>query len=383
MIHVVQPGETIDSIALLYGISPYDLAFDNQIAYPYPLVIGQALWVQVREEMQNFSETNETVEKTKQQFFGYAYPFIEEDILLASLPYLDHLYCFSYGMTAQGGLVLLSDEFLIEAAARFFVAPVLVLTSLNEEGVFSNEIVHQLMVDETMQQNVITKLLVIMQEKGYRGIDIDFEYILPEDKEAYVAFIRSVHQVMSTYGYTVSVALPPKIADDQPGLLYEGIDYKEIANACDFVFLMTYEWGYAYGPPMAVAPIPSVRKVLDYAVSRISRDKIYMGLPNYGYDWTLPFVRGVSRAVTIGYERAIATALRYHAEVSYDPVSMAPYIEYMDENEREHVIWFEDVRSMQEKFKLIQEYRFFGGGYWNLMRFFRANWLLQTSMFMV
>ena len=32
---------------------------------------------------------------------------------------------------------------------------------------------------------------------------------------------------------------------------------------------MTFEWGYTYGPPMAVAPLPQVRAVLDYAVSVI------------------------------------------------------------------------------------------------------------------
>ena len=40
---------------------------------------------------------------------------------------------------------------------------------------------------------------------------------------------------------------------------------------------------------MAVSPIGSVRRVLDYGVTAIEPSKIYMGMPNYGYDWPLPF----------------------------------------------------------------------------------------------
>ena len=371
MIHVVLEGESIDSIASYYGISPYDLAFDNQIAYPYPLVIGQALWVNIN--------TKEQEKANAPSFFGYAYPFIEEDTLLATLPYLRELFIFSYGFTEAGELLPIPDEDLIQAAQRYGVEPVLVLTPFSESGVFSNQLVNSLVENVDIQTVLVDNLLSVMTSKGYKGINIDFEYILPEDRERYVAFVAYVKERMTPYGFRVSVAVPPKIADDQPGLLYEGIDYQGLAEAADSIFLMTYEWGYAYGPPMAIAPIPSVRKVLDYAVTRIPREKIYMGLPNYAYDWQLPYERGVTRAETIGYLDAIDRALEFAVPVQYDEISMAPYIQYQSED-AEHVIWFEDVRSTNEKFKLIQEYQFAGGGYWNLMRFFRANWLLQANV---
>ena len=56
------------------------------------------------------------------------------------------------------------------------------------------------------------------------------------------------------------------------------------------------KWGYAYGPPMAVAPMPQVRRVAEYALARIPAEKILLGVPNYGYDWTLPYVQGGPRA---------------------------------------------------------------------------------------
>lgn len=239
MIHIVTANETVDSIAALYGISPYDLAFDNQITPPYPLVPGQALWIQVNDE----EGLSNRVEKS---FFGYAYPFTTEEALNGSLPYLAELYHFSYGYSEEGELAPLNDEFLFEAASRYGVPSILVLTPLTPGGVFSNQLVNALVENPSVQQRLIDDLLRVMEEKGFSGVDVDFEYILPEDVENYVAFVRNLRGQLAPYGYQVTVALPPKTSDDQPGLLYEGIDYAGIGEAADAVFLMTYEWGYTY-----------------------------------------------------------------------------------------------------------------------------------------
>ena len=83
-------------------------------------------------------------------------------------------------------------------------------------------------------------------------------------------------------GIPVLVAVAPKSYANQPGLLYEGMDYAGLGRAADLIFLMTYEWGYAYGPPMAVAPLGQVRTVLDYALTAVAPEKIFMGIPLYG-----------------------------------------------------------------------------------------------------
>ncbi len=83
-----------------------------------------------------------------------------------------------------------------------------------------------------------------MQQKGYGGIDIDFEFILAEDRDAFTAFVEKTVERMHAEGFVVSVALAPKTSADQKGLLYEGKDYGALGNAADEVLLMTYEWGY-------------------------------------------------------------------------------------------------------------------------------------------
>lgn len=133
---------------------------------------------------------------------------------------------------------------------------------------------------------------------------------------------------------------------------------------------------------MAVAPIFQVRKVLDYAVTEIPREKIRLGIPNYGYDWPLPFERGVTRARTVGNVEAVQIAVEQGAEILFDEMAQSPYFYYEAEGIR-HEVWFEDVRSMQAKFDLIREYDLNGAGYWQIMRLFRANWLLLADQFYI
>ena len=162
--------------------------------------------------------------------------------------------------------------------------------------------------------------------------------------------------------------------------LYEGKDYRALGEAADHVLLMTYEWGYTYGPPMAVAPLPQVRDVVEYAVTEIPASKINLGIPNYGYDWPLPYERGVTRAQTLGNVQAVQLAIARGAAIEFDETAQSPYFNYVEDG-TEHEVWFEDARSIAAKLSLIPEYGLSGAGYWNLMRPFAQNWLVLDSLF--
>ena len=222
-----------------------------------------------------------------------------------------------------------------------------------------------------------------MRAKGYRGLDVDFEFVYAQDAVLYAEFIQRLAERLNPLGYEVIAALAPKTADDQAGLLYQGHRYAEIGAAANAVLLMTNEWGYTYGEAQAVAPINNVRQVLEYALTRIDANKIFLGIPNYGYDWTLPYVKGESRADSISNIEAIQLAVRYNVPIQYDETAQSPYFNYTDEQGRVHEVWFEDVRSIQKKFELINEKNLRGAGYWNLMRPFQQNWSLLNYMFEV
>lgn len=132
---------------------------------------------------------------------------------------------------------------------------------------------------------------------------------------------------------------------------------------------------------MAVAPINKVKAVLDYAITQIPPEKIFMGMPNYGYNWPLPFLRGETIAKSLGNVEAVNLALKYGAEILFDEIAQAPYFYYTDENGVEHVVWFEDARSIYTKLTTAFSYGFPGVSYWNLMRPFPQNWLVASQLF--
>lgn len=375
-IYVVQPGDNVDTIAQRSGVPVQRLILDNQLIYPYELAVGQALLI----------ATGERSPERSIFVSGYAYPFISPWVLDQTLPYLSELPIFSYGFTLEGDLLApyLDETWMISAAHNEGVTPVLTLTPLGTDGRFNNNLIHSVVNNPAYTENLIQNMLNVMEQKGYQGVDIDFEYILPEDRDAFTEFVRRVADVMRSYGYHTSVALAPKTSADQKGLLYEGKDYGALGAVADHVLLMTYEWGYTYGPPMAVAPINQVRRVVEYALTEIPAAKIDLGIPNYGYDWPLPFEKGVTRATTIGNVQAVRIAVEQGAEILFDPIAQSPYFRYVDrESSIEHEVWFEDVRSLQEKFGLISEFGLRGCGYWQIMQWFRANWLLLADTFYV
>ena len=212
---------------------------------------------------------------------------------------------------------------------------------------------------------------------------MDFEYLPASLAQPYAAFLHRLHRLLRSRGLFLWTALAPKTSASQTGILYEGHDYAAIGAAVDGALLMTYEWGYAQGPPMAVAPLPSVRAVLDYAVTAIPPEKLLLGIPNYGYDWPLPFVSGTTRARSLSNQQAIALAVERGAEIFYDETAQSPYFHYTDNAGTAHAVWFEDARSLDAKLRLIQEYGLMGAGFWNLMRPFSQTWLVLDSLYQI
>lgn len=373
-IYVVKQGDTVDSIAKQYGVNVNIVIEDNQIVFPYALAIGQALFIDfgTRSPFKNLRVS------------GYAYPFISKWVLRQTLPYLSELPIFSYGFTTEGELIPpeLPEDWMINMAKEYGTLPILTLTPFDENGNFSNILISQVINNQQYIDNLTNNLLTTMYQKGYAGIDIDFEYILAEDRDAFTNFVAQVADAMRNNGFHTSIALAPKTSREQKGLLYEGKDYRALGELVEHTLIMTYEWGYTYGPPMAVAPINQVRRVVEYAVTEIEPAKIDLGIPNYGYDWSLPYVRGKTAATTLGNVQAVQRAITQGVPIQFDELSQSPYFTY-NQDGIQHEVWFEDVRSIQKKFELINEYTLGGCGYWQIMRWWRVNWKLLEKYFYI
>lgn len=301
---------------------------------------------------------------------GYAYPSISEETLNWWLPRLSWVASFSYGFTGDGELINLEDANLIIPANQAGVRPMMVLTPLDAQGNFNDNIAIRIFENPNARENLISNIEANIRNKDMGGVDFDFEYLAAAYADDYVQLIADTRQRLRPLDCLTTVALAPKVSTDQPGLLYQGHDYAGMGQAADYCLLMTYEWGYTYGPPLPVSPINSVRRVLDYGLSQIPAEKILMGMSNYGYDWKLPFVQGESKAEKLTNYQALARAEYYGVNVEYDEEAQTPFFTYTAPDGSEHIVWFENEQSWRARLALVSEYSLAGISIWNIMHIF-------------
>lgn len=418
ILHTVTKGETLTAVANRYGVPVRNLASDNGVTVPEQLPVGMVLLV--AEPLATHTVTaGETLYAVARRYGlslrtlwrnnlflmgmsdlregdvlyldvkaeriggysvgGYVYPFVSRPLLEQTMPLLSGIMPFTYGFREDGSLLDLNDGEIINTAFRYSVSPVMHLSTLTENGNFSTALAEALLASRDAQERLTEELLATMRNKGYSAIDVDFEFLGAKNAAAYAAFLSRLRTRMNAEGFPVLAALAPKTSDGQSGALYEGHDYAAIGEAVNSVLLMTYEWGYTYGPPMAVSPIMPVRRVVEYALTRIPAEKIFLGISNYGYDFVLPYVQGTSRARSISVEEAILLAGQVGAEIFYDEAAQAPYFDYTDEG-IQHRVWFEDARSLSARLRLLPEYGLRGALYWNFMRPNPQNLALINSL---
>ena len=369
--HTVQRGDTLTGIADMYQTTPDALLRLNPVLHGQGVLYpGQILTVRTEEERLGTFSVN-----------GYAYPFIDRTLLHTVLPYLSELTPFTYGLDIQGNIYAPEDAPLIKLAAQYRVSPVMHISTLRADGYFDNTLSEAVMTDVRAQDRFVEQALQTMREKGYRILDIDFEFVPAAQASVYAQLVARLRTAVNAMGGEVMVALAPKTSRAQKGLLYEGHDYRLLGEAADRLLLMTYEWGYTYGPPMAVAPLNKVEEVVRFAVGEIPAQKLYLGIPAYGYDWSLPYRQGTA-AKSLAPQEAVRLAISADAQILYEEEQQAPYFYYTDKT-GEHVVWFEDARSVAAKYALAAQYGLYGVSFWNLMRPFPQSWLVLNNRYQI
>lgn len=282
LIYTVKPGDSIAVISRRYGLPPARIAADNGLRDASALVPGQNLLINtdkvryiVSEGQTLFSIAQEygvpleqlikanpgldplnirpgdTVyipvdapgERRQALFNGYAYPSISTTALNCVLPFLTFVSPFSYTLTPRAELIPPDASSLVFSAERSAVMPLMVVTNIFGEG-FSTENLSGILASEELQQRLIGNILAEVTSKRYYGVNMDIEYIAPEDRERYNAFLQRLADLLHEQGYIVVTALAPKISAGQRGVLYEAHDYAAQGRIADYVIIMTYEWGY-------------------------------------------------------------------------------------------------------------------------------------------
>jgi spore germination protein len=368
--HTVKEGETLYEIARHYSTTVQAIIQTNQITDPSRINPGQTL--RIPQKPKPFIDvngfTNVYGQTGAQHVREVAYD-------------LTYVSPFGYRMRPDGSLEAIDDNPTIQAAQSTRVVPMMCITNFSptEAG---TQLAHTILSDSGLVEKFLTNIINTMGNKGYRGLNIDFESVAPEDRENYNRFLERAVERLHGQGYFVSSSLAPKTSSNQKGLLVEAHDYPVHGRLLDFVVLMTYEWGYRKGPPQAISPLNQIKRVLDYAINVIPTNKILIGFQIYARDWLVPHEEG-QEAETFDMQEAIRRAIQYNAEIKYDETAQTPYYRYKDGQGRIHEVWFEDARSAKAKFDLVKIYRVRGLSYWVLGYPFPQNWELLGDTFIV
>lgn len=421
-IYIIKSGETINGIAQKFRIPPGAIFKANNINGSQKLVVGQAIIIPTMERSyrtkpndtlmsiarENYVTIDNIIELNRQVDFGAIDPgtelrinqnyrrhgmietngFIqpstpehEQEVLQGVISTLTYVTPFSHHINPDGSLTSLDDAMIKKIAKQNKTAVMLSVTNLSGAN-FDTELVDKILNDPNLAKTLINNIKIMLNNGEYYGVIVDFEKISPGNREKYNLFLASLTSNLKP-DYAVAVALAPKTYDVKAGAWHGAHDYKTIGSIADFVVIMTYEWGWSGGPPMAVAPINEVEKVINYAVTVIPPKKILMGMPLYGYDWTLPYVPGGAFAESIGNEEAVKRASEVNAAIKYDTKAQSPYYDYYDKQGREHQVWFEDARSTLAKYEFVIRKGLRGVSYWVLGKPFIQNFIVVDDLFSI
>jgi spore germination protein len=354
----IKAGDSLWKLALQFRSSVGRILQANPKLDPERLSIGQVLTLPtpVKYPLQTLAFVDATL------------PQSLKDELLALSPSLTYVAVFGYGTQPNGELTPVSDDALLKLIKSQRIRPLLVIS--NSTGLkFSPDLARQVLdplVRPVFIQNVKQKVI----EKGYAGVSTDFEFIPAELRPQWTSFLVELKQALG--GLLLQVNAPSKTTDMPTNPIVGAYDYAAIGKIVDLFTVLTYDYGYSIGPPNPVAPPWWIGQILDYSLSLVPKSKVMMALPLYAYDWVVPDLPTVD-ATALSVNAAQNLALSHFSLIHYDVKNESPYF-YYTQDSRQHIVWFEDPRSLLAKYRLLEAYELPGVAFWRLGFNFPQNW---------
>ena len=264
---------------------------------------------------------------------------------------------------------------VVERSKQLNVIPLLMIRNFRN-GEFSPELIGNVLENPTYRNNLVQSLVQLTRTRGYGGVSIDFEFIPPVRRNDFILFLTQLKRELGELILHVNVHA--KSEDLPTNRIVGGYDYRAIGNVADIVAVMTIDYGYPTGPPDPIAPIPWMEQVISYAVSLIPPQKLQIAMALYGYD------KVVGTTITkAGSVQALQNqAITIGTTIEYDPISQAPWYRYYRGME-EHIVWFEDIRSYQAKYRLIDLYQLSGTTFWQISLPAPQNWAYMRDQMKV
>ena len=420
-IYVVQPGDTIEEIANMYGVTAEQLIRDNELPNPNDLLTGQAIVIVYPSETYTvrYGDTLETIaasnnitvnellrnnpfiadrryiypgEKLAISFnrsasfstYGYTNTFINKQILVKTLPYLTYLSIFNYQITDTGDARGDDGDIeIIQLAIEYSVIPLMHLATITIQGEFDLELTYRLFYDEELQDRLFENVLSILRDKGYYGVVISAQYITSENQDLFFKYIQKFSERIGQEGYITLVAVDPKVNTFDSDVTFENIDYSRFPDSIYRILLIEYTWGIIKSPPGPIFSINSLNALLDYILPQIDSSIISIGVPVLGYMWELPYVEGLSSSNSLTRDNVISLAVDVNATIQFDPVSQTPYFTFENSTGEnvQHIVWFISPITIDSLMKVLIQRGVLSVGVWNIMAYFASLWLVINSQY--
>ncbi|ADL07025.1 stalk domain-containing protein [Thermosediminibacter oceani] len=212
---------------------------------------------------------------------------------------------------------------------------------------------------------LVGQILAEVDKENYDGVNIDFEYLGPEDKENFNAFIKDLYAALKSRNKTLSLSLPAKTEKQD---WWPGYDYGTLGKYSDFVVLMAYDKSPSTPGPQA--GVEWVEEIVNYALARIPAEKIVLGIGYYGYAWsgnekyTVLEARNGMTYSKIWFLDELAQ--KYGLKMTIDSTSLMDYGSFTDEKGNIYQIWMESPKSVDAKSKLAIKKGLKGIAVWRL-----------------
>lgn len=421
-IHVVQQGETINSIADFYKVPVDRIILENQLDTYKGFVPGETIVITFPEKTYNV-QTGDTLlgianknEITVLQILrnnpylsdreyiypgetlvisfgekirrittnGYANEFINRSTLKKTLPFLTYLSVFGYRIVEGGEIIEIQDIELIQTTKNYGVAPLLILSTLSTGGKENVEAAYEILNNEELMDRLIDNILIILKNKGYYGVNITYQLLNNATLSAYETFNSKAYKRIKDEGFTYIITISPNTIFSSDSITFEKVDYHKILQESDGVVILNYSWGTYLGPPAPIASVAKITEFLDYLAPQVLPEKLSIGMPLIAYDWELPYSIGLSRASSLTLDAAKDLARQMGSTIQFDETSQTPFFTYNTSNigiARDHVVWFVDARSMDAILKVIVDRGLIGSGLWNIMTYVPQLWLVINAQY--
>lgn len=353
----IKAGDTLWRISLQFRTSVSSIVTANPGLDPSNLYIGQNINIPSPVPPQ-FSTLGFIVPGSSQTFLA------DLDKLA---PQLTFIAVAAFSFTKEGHAYVIGDDGpIVRRSQELNIIPLLLIQNTTSAG-FSKELAGNVLASPIYRMNLVASLVNLANQRGYGGISVDLEFIPPPQREDFNSFLRELKAAMG--GLILHVNVHAKTEDIPTNPIIGAYDYKSIGEIADIVAVMTIDYGYPGGPPDPVSPLWWIALVVRYSLTLIPRGKLQIGLPLYGHDKVVSTNQYRALSVLDAQNLAISTG----AVIQYDTASRSPWFRYWKGNE-EHIVWFEDIRSYIEKYRLIDLYELYGATFWQLSLKAPQNW---------